>query len=170
MSTFPSPVLRSVIIAGCGAHYRREMRYSNEQIESSVVWSLIRAAHLVERRVTAVFADHQLSPAQFGVLVYLAANGQMTQAELARSTLVRPQTLARVLDGMQERGLLTRTAPRQRGRRNAAVVSAAGRRVLDEVYPAFLAANDLSDLGLSARSAAQLSGLLAQITGGAHRD
>lgn len=91
---------------------------SRDDLDNSPVWSVIRAAHVLERRVTALFAAHDLTPVQFGVLCYLAASGPMTTADVARSVLVWPQSIAGVLTAMERRGLIARGDLRGRGRAN----------------------------------------------------
>ena len=87
----------------------------------------------------------------------------MTQADLARSVLVRPQSIAPLLDGLQERGLIRRTGHRARGRRNPVQITDDGRRALDAVWDIALATNDLSDAGLTAQESAELNRLLLKI-------
>ena len=113
------------------------------------MWSVIRAAHTLERQVTALFAAHGLTPVQFGVLSYLAANGPMTTAEVARSVLVRPQSMAGVIDTMDKRGLVARHGPRGRGRSNPVTLTSGGEDLLSVVWPSFELANAPDALGLS---------------------
>ena len=127
-----------------------------EELDASPVWSLIRAAHMLERHVTEVFGAHALTPVQFGVLSYLAATGPMTTAELARSVLVRPQSIAGVIHTMSERGLVERPGPRGRGRSSPVHLSNAGEILLAAVWPSFVQANAADALGLSTEQAATL--------------
>lgn len=122
---------------------------SSEDLENSPVWSIIRAAHTLERQVTALFAAYDLTPVQFGVLSYLATNGPMTTAEVARSVLVRPQSIAGVVNTLDQRGLVTRSRPRGRGRSNPVQLTTSGEELLSQVWPRFEQANTADDLGLS---------------------
>ena len=125
------------------------MQVTTEQIDSLVTWTLIRAAHRVQRCLTRLFAEYGLSPTQFGVLAHLSTEQSKTQAELARAILVRPQSMAELIEGLVERGLLVRTGRRGRGRRNPVALSKAGVELFGRVWPAVEAANDLSHLGLT---------------------
>ncbi len=129
---------------------------SPEDLESSPVWSVIRAAHTLERRVTALFAIYDLTPVQFGVLSYLGANGPMTTAEVARSVLVRPQSIAGVVNNMDRRGLVFRSRPRGRGRSNPVQLTTSGEELLSQVWPEFEQANTAGTLGLSKEQAVSL--------------
>lgn len=131
-----------------------------EDLESSVIWSVIRAAHVLEREVTALFARFDLSPVQFGVLSYLSANGPMTTAELARSVLVRPQSLAGVIDILESRGVIERLGGRGRGRASPVVLTTAGNELVAKVWPAFTTADTAPTLSLSEGQAAALTATL----------
>lgn len=131
-----------------------------EDLESSPVWSVIRAAHALERHVTTLFGAYDLTPVQFGVLSYLSANGPMTTAALSRCVLVRPQSIAGVVDAMDRRGLVRRDGPRGRGRGNPVHLTRTGEDLLASVWPSFLDANTSTALGLSAQHATLLPRLM----------
>lgn len=135
-----------------------------EDLESSVIWSAIRAAHVLEREVTALFASFDLSPVQFGVLAYLAANGPMTTAALARSVLVRPQSLAGVITTLETRELLARRGERGRGRASPVVLTPTGEELLGTVWPAFRTADEALADDLSAVQAGTLTAMLRSVT------
>lgn len=127
------------------------------------MWSVIRAAHDLERRVTALFDAYGLSPVQFGVLCYLAANGPMTTADLARSVLVRPQSMAGVVNTMDGRGLVTRHGPRGRGRSNPISLTPDGENLLAAVWAPFELANTPEALGLSPEHAELLPRIMSRL-------
>lgn len=131
-----------------------------EQLDSLVTWTLVRAAHRVERSLTEVFAGHGLTPMQFGVLAHLATEVPMTQADLARAVLVRPQSMHQLVGQMVERGLVERTGARGRGRVNRLVLTRTGSALLERVWPAVLRANDLGPAGLDAGRAEELNAAL----------
>lgn len=107
-------------------------------------------------------ASHGLNPIHFGPRL-LDIAPEMTQADLARAVLVRPQSIAPLLDGLEERGLIRRTGDRARGRRNPVQITDQGRRALEAVWDIGLSTNDLSDAGLTARESAELNRLLLKI-------
>jgi DNA-binding MarR family transcriptional regulator len=94
------------------------------------LWELVQTAHLASVRFAEVFAEAGLSPAQFGVLASLADGDDLSQADLARAVLVRPQSMGRLVSGMVERSLVTRDGPGGRGRRTQLAITPAGRRAL----------------------------------------
>lgn len=136
-----------------------------EDLDGLTSWTLIRAAHHVERELTALFAEFDLSPSQFGVLAYLAAGEPLTQAELARLVLVRPQSIADVIEGMVQRDLLVRTGQRGRGRRNPVALSARGSHVLEAAWGAVVASDQRSSTKLAAAEREQLNDMLHLVLG-----
>ncbi|MGT2426532.1 MarR family winged helix-turn-helix transcriptional regulator [Amnibacterium kyonggiense] len=136
---------------------------ASDELDANLTWSMVRVARLVGQRLTDRLAPHGLNPVQFGVLAHLAVDEELTQAELARLVLVRPQSVAPLLDGLEERGLVARAGDRGRGRRNPARLTDAGRRLLDGVRAIALEANDLGDVGLSAAESAELNRLLLTV-------
>lgn len=141
---------------------------TSAELDGILTWSLVRVARLAGQRLTERLAVHDLNPIQFGVLAHLAVDAEMTQAELARSVLVRPQSVAPLVDGLQARGLIARTGDRARGRRNPVRITDAGRRALDEVRGVALGANDLTDAGLSLAESAELNRLLLKVVHATH--
>lgn len=132
------------------------MAPSPEELERSTTWSIIRTAHLLEREVTALFAEHDLSPVQFGVLAHLAAHSSRTIAELARAVLVRPQSLTGVITSLETRTLVQRPSHRGRGRPSPVTLTAGGQQLLAQVWPVFTAADRATSLGLHPDEAGQL--------------
>lgn len=128
-----------------------------------MVWSVIRAAHVLEREVTALFAGFDLSPVQFGVVSYLGANGPMTTSALARSVLVRPQSLTGVVTSLEDRGIVERRGRRGRGRSNPVALTTTGERLLAQAWPAFAAADEATARGLPERQAAALTTTLHRL-------
>lgn len=121
-------------------------------------WTLVQASHVVTRGFTAVFAQVGLTPTQFGVLAYLADEPALTQAELARRVLVRPQSLGELLVPLLARGLVTRDGPGGRGRRSGIALTDAGRAAMAAALPGVREFN--ASLGLDGDQLAVLDDLL----------
>ena len=111
-------------------------------IDAVVGWTVIRAARRAARLLMLTLKDHELTPVEFGVLAQLAAaDGELTQAEVARAVEVRPQSVAPVIDGLSSRGLLRREGVRGRGRSGRLVLSDSGAALLRAAFPDVLATN-----------------------------
>ncbi|WP_165070457.1 MarR family winged helix-turn-helix transcriptional regulator [Marisediminicola senii] len=134
-----------------------------EELDAVLTWSVVRVARYAGQRLADRLAAHDLTPIHFGALAHLAAVGEMSQADLARSVLVRPQSITTLLDGLEERGLIQRTGDRTRGRRNPVRISADGILALDEIRPIAQSANDLTAEGLTLEESAELNRLLLKI-------
>lgn len=133
------------------------------QLDGVLTWNLVRASRFAGQRLAARLASHDLHPIHFGVLAHLEISPEMTQSELARAVLQRPRSIAPLLDGMEERGLIRRTGPRTRGRRNPVQLTATGQEALDAVWGIALSSNDLSDAGLTPQESVMLNELLLKI-------
>lgn len=120
-------------------------------------------ARFAGHRLAERLAGHDLHPVHFGVLAPLELVPEMTQADIARAVLQRPQSIAPLLDGLEERGLVRRTGDRARGRRNPVQITDDGRRALDAVWDIALSTNDLGDAGLTAPESAELNRLLLKL-------
>lgn len=134
-----------------------------DELDGVLTWSVVRVARFTGQRLAERLAAHGLNPVHFGVLAYLVIAPEMTQADLARAVLVRPQSIAPLLDGLEERGLIRRTGDRTRGRRNPVQITEDGRQSLDAVWDIALSTNDLSDAGLTTQESAELNRLLLKI-------
>lgn len=132
-------------------------------LDAVLTWNVVRVARFVGNRLADRLADQGLNPIQFGVLAFLAQEGEMTTAAIARSVLLRPQSTAPLLDGLERRGLIQRDGSRSRGRPNPAYITEAGRRLLDRVWGIAIGANDLSDAGLTDDESRELNRLLLKI-------
>ncbi len=133
------------------------------ELDEVLTWNLVRMARFAGQRLAERLAGHALHPIHFGVLAHLTSAPEMTQADIARAVLQRPQSIAPLLDGLEKRGLIRRTGDRARGRRNPVRITDDGRRALDAVWDIALSTNDLSDAGLTAQESVELNRLLLKL-------
>jgi DNA-binding MarR family transcriptional regulator len=96
-----------------------------------------RLGYFVRRLQVAIFQDLiarlaplELSPAQFSVLVVIAANAGLSQAELGEALGIERARLARLLHELQRRGLTQRLPSEADGRRHALRLTREGRSAL----------------------------------------
>jgi DNA-binding MarR family transcriptional regulator len=128
------------------------------------LWTLVQTAHLAARAYSELFAAHGLTPAQFGVLACLADGDDLSQADVARAVLVRPQSMARLVTDLVAAGLVARTGEGGRGRRTGLVLTQHGRAALDRARPAAYAFDQPQRLGLTSTEADELLRLLARVS------
>ncbi|WP_061293165.1 MarR family winged helix-turn-helix transcriptional regulator [Herbidospora cretacea] len=127
------------------------------------LWELIQTSYVVTRGFADVFGAVGLTPIQFGVLASLADGDDLSQAELARVIMVRPQSLGEVALSLVGRGLVERDGPGGRGRRAALRITPAGRELLGRALPAVAAFNAPENIGLSEADAAELTRMLRAV-------
>jgi DNA-binding MarR family transcriptional regulator len=133
-----------------------------------VLSRLDRLAGVLGERRAAIFARHGLRRHEFDVLAVLRRAGEpfeLTAGELAARTYVTSGTMTSRLDGLTERGLVTRAPDREDGRLVRVGLTAVGRQILDAAFEELVAAERqlLAPLGADARTAlaATLRDLLA---------
>jgi DNA-binding MarR family transcriptional regulator len=94
---------------------------------SYIVGRLDRALSLaVEERV----AEHGLTLPQYTALSVLRLRAGLSNAQLARRTFVRPQSMMQVISKLEAAGLIERTPDANHGRILRTELTAEGRRVL----------------------------------------
>ncbi|SIR75904.1 MarR family winged helix-turn-helix transcriptional regulator [Williamsia sterculiae] len=140
-----------------------ERRWTDADIAALPAWTLVQAYHPVARRFHEIFAAEQLTPVQFGVLVQLSANPGVSQADLARTILVRQQSMAELLSALTERGLLTRDIENRHGRSVPLHLTAEGRQALQRAGAAVVDFNTTDRLGLTESEASTLNTLLHKV-------
>jgi DNA-binding MarR family transcriptional regulator len=91
-------------------------------------------------RFAAQFAEHDLSPVEFEVLIRLArsTDHQLRMTDLAAQTSLSTSGVTRVVDRMERDGLVRRRACPTDRRSSYTVVTAAGLARLDETLPGHL--------------------------------
>ena len=133
---------------------------SADGIERFLAWRLVRTGREIERALTDTIAEHALTTTQFGVLSLLATGADLTQSDLARAVLVRPQSIGPLITSLIERGLIARRGPGGRGRRAHFDLTAAGRRLIEDAWPRVTALHSPARLGLDEDDARTLDRLL----------
>ena len=79
--------------------------------------ALFTSMGLLRRRLRAVGSPGELTFPEVAALARLQRNGPATSAELARIEQISPQSMGATLAGLQERGLVSRSADPDDGRR-----------------------------------------------------
>jgi DNA-binding MarR family transcriptional regulator len=102
-----------------------------------------RLAGVLAGRRAAVFAGHALRRHEFDVLAALRRSGtpfELTAGELATRTYVTSGTMTSRLDGLTDRGLVTRQSDPVDGRLVRVTLTAEGRRRVDAAVAELLVA------------------------------
>jgi DNA-binding MarR family transcriptional regulator len=130
---------------------------------------LLRAYVAMSRAINAELqAGHGLTISDYEVLVSLerAPEGQMRRTDLATSVLLSPSGITRLLDRLEEAGLVARGGCASDGRVSYAVMTDAGRSRLKDAARSHVATlQELFDERYSAEEMVQLHGLLGRLPG-----
>ncbi len=123
-----------------------------------------RLDRLVRRELEEVLADVDLSIAQYTAMSVLTRRPGLSNAQLARRSLVSPQAMNQALSALVDRGLIHRPSE-PRGRALAIELTADGQALLDRLDPAVDAAESriLGELPSTKRE--ELLATLEAITG-----
>jgi DNA-binding MarR family transcriptional regulator len=135
--------------SGNGASRGARRRGANDMAGFAVAgWSLQRLpGHLLRRcqqRAVDLFVaevgEDGPTPPQFALLLAVYQNPGVSQAALVRASGIDRSTLAELVRRMVDRGLLRRRRTLRDQRANALAVTAAGKTLIGNVFPAMLRA------------------------------
>lgn len=120
----------------------------------------------VDAEVTAVFAEHGLTAADFQVIVTLRRSGtpyRMPQARLMEALELTSGTVSVRLDRLERIGIVTRAPDPENGRSTIVQLTGKGVAIFDVVAPAHLANEDRLLSALSGRERQALADLLRRL-------
>ena len=99
---------------------------------------VLKVFNAQKNRVRPLMAAIGLSPGQPKILTFLALHGECRQKELAASCDIEPATISRLLQGLEERGLIVRSGAADDRRAARVELSERGRELYrTEVAPRF---------------------------------
>jgi MarR family transcriptional regulator, lower aerobic nicotinate degradation pathway regulator len=124
---------------------------------------LMRLARAANRSLALALEEAGLRAQGFAVLHRLAEQGPSSQAELADALRVHASNLVRVLDELEQRGLIGRRRDPADRRRQEVGITTAGARLLKRAEAATVATERELLAPLSHAERAQLQSLLARL-------
>lgn len=110
--------------------------------EVSLVYALGRVNHGIRREMRARLARLGLSITEFTALSVLDHRPGLSNAQLARRTMVTPQSMIETLSSLEERGLVRRRRDPDHARIRRTELTGAGRRLLARAEPRILRLQD----------------------------
>lgn len=102
----------------------------NTPVEPRAVYLVGRLDRLLRRRLADVLAPHRLTLAEYTALSVLASRSGLSNAQLARRTLITPQSMNEVLAHLVGLGLVSRRPDPDHARVLRTELTAAGKRTL----------------------------------------
>ncbi len=106
---------------------------------------VLKVFHAQKNKVRPLMAEIGLSPGQPKVLTFLSIHGNCLQKELAAACDIEPTTISKMLNSLEENGLICRSA--LEGDKRAAVIGLTdkGRTLVrQEILPRYNSVNTLS--------------------------
>ena len=123
-----------------------------------------RAAHLARERMDARLSRYDMTPAQTRTLLYLCGqDASVPQREVVEHLRVKPSTVNGILDRMEEKGIIRRTADKNDQRQKRVSATEKGREMKELVQNAFQDAEAAMARGLRPDEAETLRSLLGRV-------
>lgn len=122
-----------------------------------------RADRVLRSKLEVVLREVDMTLSEITALSVLQARPGLSNARLARRSLVTPQGMHKVMTSLEAAGYVTRSA--SSGRKLEAFITDAGRRKLVEAEPLMSAVEDEFLADLDATERATLVRLLARVSG-----
>jgi DNA-binding MarR family transcriptional regulator len=134
-----------------------------ERLRTKPSWLLSQAALAGDRLVSDALAAEGVRKYHFRVLLALADDGPLSQAELGRRLGIDRSDMAAVTTELEARGSLTRRRDDADRRRNVVALTPAGGEALERMNAAVDAAQVQLLAPLTERERTELARLLAQL-------
>jgi DNA-binding MarR family transcriptional regulator len=134
-----------------------------QRFAASSGFMLARLGAEARRLWTRMLGEHELTAAQFGVLMALDALGESYQQRLSGFVGIDPRNAVPVVDALRERGLVVRAPDPGDRRRQLLRLSPVGRGLVDRLREAGAGIEDELLNGLSTRDRAALNRLLGKL-------
>lgn len=128
--------------------------------EQTASYLIGRTDRIIRAKLEAVLAESGLSLAEFTALSVLAKRPGLSNARLARRSLVTPQAMHKVVRSLERAGLVRRASTPEGGRALATTITEAGERSVAEILPRIKAAEDHTLHALDAAERRELVRLL----------
>lgn len=132
----------------------------------SIGYLVRRAGNLMTTRVEEVFSEHEITFAQWMVLMRLRDGLATTAAELARDMCHDSGALTRIIDQLAQRGLLERQRGREDRRTIALSLTERGLETVNGLVPTVVGLLNLALADFTHDKSAELSRLLNKLIDG----
>jgi MarR family 2-MHQ and catechol resistance regulon transcriptional repressor len=124
---------------------------------------LARAYAAVARGVEADIARHDLTTTEFGILEALHHKGPLLLGEIQRKVLVTSGGITYLVDRLIAKGLVTREPSPTDRRARYAVLTPAGKQLIESIFPAHAESLTRTIGALSSKEQAQATALLRKL-------
>ncbi len=135
----------------------------DDELDRRIGTRIKRAEQLLMATKARALKPFDITVPQYATLLYLRYVPAASAAQLARASLVSPQTMATILGNLEGKGLVERTASLFHQKVLETRLTEAGRQVVDEADLAARAIEDRMLDAVTADEAAQLKSLLDRV-------
>lgn len=118
------------------------MTFEEQDARMRVGYQLKRAQHELHTMMDRSLRRLGVTLSQYATMAILEQSPGLSNAQLARQTFVTPQTMFRILSGLERRGWATRPETPDVGRARGARLTAEGRRKLSACTRATVGVED----------------------------
>ena len=132
--------------------------------EHTASYLIGRTDRIVRAQLEEVLVGTGLSIAEFTALSVLARRPGLSNARLARRSLVSPQAMHKVVRSLECAGFVSRVSAPEGGRALATTITSTGERMVREILPLIEAAEDRMLHALEADERRELMRLLTLAT------
>ncbi|THF68386.1 MarR family transcriptional regulator [Deinococcus sp. Arct2-2] len=122
-----------------------------------------KVAEQLNRQVEGVIAPHQLTVAQYGLLLLLQTRGPQAQIVLSQQVGLDRTAVMRTVDLLESRGLVRRDADAIDRRKNSVALTDAGTELLTQTLPDVRQAEQAVTARLSSHEQGLLMALLRRL-------
>ena len=120
--------------------------------------------HQVQKLMVRRLRQYDVSPMQCRTLTYLhEAEGPVNQKQLERHLMVKPSTVNGIVDRLEEKGMVKRTASASDGRCRILALTAPGMQFYDRFTAIVREVNDRLEKGFSPEEIRLLTALLLRV-------
>ena len=125
--------------------------------------ALHQTARKIELKILALYKEHHVTPAQYGVLEVLYYKGQLSIAELIKLMMATNGNMTVVIKNLVQRGWVDRTCDPHDKRSSLVELTIAGQEFIEQVLPQHTAFVQELFSNLSMSELEQLTKLLQKI-------
>lgn len=120
--------------------------------------------HQVHKLMGRMLKRYDVSPMQCRTLMFLHdAEDSVNQKTLERHLMIKPSTVNGIVDRLEEKGMVTRTASRTDGRCRILALTAQGKQFYDRFIAIVHEVNDRLEKGFSPEEIRLLTSLLLRV-------
>jgi DNA-binding MarR family transcriptional regulator len=132
------------------------MEYFEKQLKNSMGTLIGRTSHAILNRLQKRFREegHSITVEQWQLLINLNNSNDQFHQQLAENTFKEKSTVSRILDGLEQKGLVKRVADTKDRRQKKIRITQKGRNLLEKLRPL---AHDVQNRALNGLDMEQLA-------------